>query len=371
MKKNTHLKRKDPALVKPQKLEAIKHEKGNTKSLFHVGEKKEEKTHIQLFSFNADTFQELENIKSIDDLPSFNPETHYWLNFHGLHDASLFEELGTRFGLSKLVLDAVLDTSLRPKIEFYPDYIYVRLKSMYVNPESGRTELEQMSFILGANFVISLQEKRQDIFQHIRKRIRNNDGGIRSLKTDYLLFTFFEAIIDNYYFALDRVDQRFFELQETIMNSSDSENIHQVLSNQKRLLVFKQNIGPLKEVMAGFTRVESKFIEPENLRYFNTLQDDVSYTYENLELYITLYNGLSDLHFANLSKTNNDVVQWLTIMSSIFIPITFICGLYGMNFEYMPELKYKYAYFMVLGFMFALSLVLLWNFWRKKWIKFK
>lgn len=349
------------------RINAFTQTKANPGELVHIGEQKIQKTAIQLFEYNEAGFEEY-SVEDLSSLPPFEDDKIYWLNFHGIHDIELMKKLGSRFGIEKLIMDDLLDTTQRPKAEFFDDYIFFTLKSIYEVDEYGMINVEQISFILGDNYIISLQEKEQDIFEYIRDRIRTKRGNARFRGSEYLQYLLLEAVIDNYFVVLDKIGVEVITLQELMLKKTEKENYFRIDKVKKNLYHLKKSIQPVKEAVLLLERIQHPYLKDDVKKYFSELKDDVLNILDSIDLNLQYSDSLENYHFSSLSQKTNDIMQVLTIVSSIFIPLTFIAGIYGMNFEHMPELQTKNGYFTTLGAMGLIAISLIVYFWRKGWL---
>jgi magnesium transporter len=338
-------------------------------TLVHIGEKKAEKIKITIIDYDETQLQEKE-AKAIEvcfpfkDLPTVT-----WVNIDGLHDIEVMEKIGKHFGLHPLVLEDVLNTDQRPKIEDFDDYIFVVLKMLCVDEDQEEIKAEQISIILGSNFVISFQERVGDIFDPLRERIRNAKGRIRKMGTDYLAYTLMDAIVDNYFTVLEKLGEKIEGMEEKLVTNPTPETL-QTIHNLKREMIFlRKSVWPLREVVSRLERGESKLIKDSTGIYLRDVYDHTIQVIDTIETFRDMLSGMLDIYLSSISNRMNQVMKVLTIIATIFIPLTFVAGIYGMNFEYMPELKwhwfYPKAFWLV---MIGVAGVMLVYFRRKKWL---
>ncbi len=322
---------------------------------------------IAFFDYDANTLNE-KQVEKIDECFPFKVSpTVTWINIEGI-DPRAIQTIDEHFGVHALVSEDIVNVGQRPKMEDYGDYIYIVLKMIYFNEKVNEIIDEQISLIVGANFVISIQEKEGDIFDPIRQRIRSSKGRIRTMGADYLAYALLDAIIDNYYVVLEKRGEDLENLEDEIM-ANPSNEIGQKIHQLKRDMIYlKRQIWPLREVVSGLQRNESKLISKQTGVYLRDLYDHTIQVMDTVESFREMLSGLHDSYLSGISNKMNEVMKVLTIFAAIFIPLTFLAGVYGMNFEFMPELKWKYGYFMLLGLMAVCGLGMVVYFKRKKWM---
>ncbi len=332
-----------------------------------IGEKKVGDVQSQLFIFNADTLKEVAQLKHFDEFERHNDGSHVlWLNFYGLHDTNLFEALGRCIGIDRFTLRQIVDTTQRPKVEEYDHYLFFSVKSILI--KENQLHVEQLSFLLGNTYLISFQEEKGDHFGHIRHKIRENLGVIRKKGSDYLLAQLLDAILDNYFETLDSIRRNMALLGETTLSNPKQATLLGIEDTKKSTELIKKALMPLKEALTNILNGRTNFISKTDKKYFRDLKNSCSSALEELESAQKTLEGLTNIYFSSLSQKMNETMKVLTTVATIFIPLTFIAGIYGMNFEYMPELKLKSGYFIVLGFMFFVLILMLIYFKIKKWI---
>lgn len=338
-------------------------------TLVHIGEKMREGTKITILDYDEQHFQEQES-KAVDECLLFKDKpTVTWVNVDGIHEVEVLERLGDCFGLHPLVLEDILNTDQRPKMEDYGDYIYTVLKMLYHNDESDGVVTEQISLVLGPNFVISFQEgKKGDVFDPVRERIRNGKGRIRSMGADYLAYSLIDSIVDNYFIILETLGEKIEFLEEELVTNPRPETV-QTIHDLKRAMIFlRKSVWPLREVVSGLERGESPLIQESTGIYLRDVYDHTIQVIDAVETFRDMLSGMLDIYLSSISNRMNEVMKVLTIIATIFIPLTFIAGVYGMNFRYMPELERPWAYPMVWLIMLAIGVLMLIYFRRKRWL---
>lgn len=336
-------------------------------TLVHVGEKKVEKVRLKVIDYDESEFTSRELTSVEESFPFKDSPTVTWLNLYGLHEPQILEKIGKHFGIHSLTMEDILNTDQRPKLEVFDNYLFLVLKMISTKAEDDSIEIEQISLILGRNFVFTFQERPGDVFAPLRRRLEEGRGRLRKRGADYLFYAIVDIIIDHYFLVLENMGERIEKLDEMVMDSSSPEITQTVKELKRELLMLRKQIFPLREVLATLTREDLDLIQPDTLPFLRDLYDHEIQVAETLENYRDLLTGVMDIYFTNLSNRMNEVMKVLTIIATIFIPLTFIAGIYGMNFEYMPELKWRWGYPAVLGVMFLLFIGMLFYFKRKKW----
>ena len=304
-----------------------------------------------------------------DCFPYKNKSTVTWINIDGIHRVDIIESIGKHFGVHSLVLEDILNTGQRPKMDNYGDYLFIVLKMIYCNGKESEIVAEQISLILGSNFVISFQEETEkDVFNPVRERIRSGCGRIRKMGPDYLAYALMDAIVDNYFAVLESLGEQIELLQEELIADPRPETL-QAINHLKREMIFlRKSVWPLREVVSGLERGESPLIKSETGIFLRDLYDHTIQTMDTLETCRDMLSGMLDIYLSSISNRMNAVMKVLTIIATIFIPLTFIVGIYGMNFKYMPELEWRWSYPLVLLVMAAIAVSMLIYFRRKKWL---
>ena len=337
-------------------------------TLVHIGEKKTEEIKITVIDYDETNFQERE-IKLIEECFSFKDKpTITWINVEGIHRTDIIQKLGDCYGFHPLVLEDILNTDQRPKIEDYKDYIYIVLK-MLSNNKSPEIIVEQVSLILGPNFVISFQEGvAGDVFNPVRERIRNEKGRIRSMGADYLAYSLVDSIVDNYFIILEKLGERIEDLEEELLINPSKETLHKIHQLKREMIFLRKAVWPLREVISAMERGDSALTKEYIRVYFRDVYDHTIQIIDVIETYRDMLAGMLDIYLSSISNKMNEIMKFLTIIGTIFIPLTFIVGVYGMNFEFMPELRWHWGYFSILFFMLVVSVFMLLYFKRKKWL---
>ncbi len=337
-------------------------------TLVYVGEKKVETVRITFIDYDEQSFEEKQVTKIEECLKLKDTPTVSWINIDGLHDIELLEKLGKGFELHPLVLEDILSTGQRPKFEDYEKYIFIVLKMLSFSEENQSIEVEQVSLILGPNYVISFQERIGDVFENIRDRIRNAKGRIRKMGPDYLAYALLDAVVDNYFAILEKLGEKIESMEEEVIGDPTEKTVQQIHSLKRQMISLRKSIWPLRELIGGIQKSESSLIKETTDVYLRDVYDHTIQIIDTIESFRDMVSGLLDIYLSSLSNKMNAVMKVLTIIATLFIPLTFVAGIYGMNFEYMPELKVRWAYGAVWLVMITIAVIMLFYFRRKKWI---
>jgi magnesium transporter len=337
-------------------------------SLVHVGEKKTEKAKITIIDYDQANFEEKEATTVEECFPFKETPTVTWINIDGLHEVDIIEKIGKHFNIHPLILEDILHTGQRPKMEDFEEYIFIITKMFAYEGETDTVRTEQFSVILGSNFVISFQEVSGDVFNALRDRIRNAKGRVRRMGADYLAYALIDSIVDHYFILLEKCSDRIEQLEEELAGDPQSETLQDIHNLKQEIVHLRKSVWPLREVISGLERVESPLITENLSMYLRDVYDHTIQVIDSVETYQDLLSGMIDLYLSGVSNKMNEVMKVLTIFASIFIPLTFLAGIYGMNFEFMPELKIRWAYPALWVVMISVAGVLIVFFKRKRWL---
>jgi len=336
-------------------------------TLVHVGEKKAEKVRITVMDYDESRIEEKE-LDSADQCGAYRDKpTVTWVNVDGVHEPSVIENIGRCYDLHPLLLEDILHTIQRPKAEDFESYVFMVVKMLYLRREDGKAEAEQVSVVLGENYVLTFQERPGDVFEVIRDRLRSGKGRIRKMGADYLAYSIMDAIVDNYFLVLEALGDDVEELEEEVVDRPDRGTLGRIYALKRELLFLRRSVWPLREVISGLERGESLLFRKPTLVYLRDVYDHTIQVIDTVEANREVVSGLVDVYLSSISNRMNDVMKVLTIIATIFIPLTFIAGIYGMNFQYMPELAWRPAYFVVLGLMAFVASLMMAYFKRKDW----
>jgi magnesium transporter len=337
-------------------------------TLVYTGEKKDETVSIHVIDFDEATFVETELTAVEACIPYKNKPTVTWINVDGVHNVTMLEKLGDCFGLHRLVMEDITNTDQRPKTEDYGEYLYIVLKMLSSGKDNGIVT-EQLSIIVGANFVLSFQEGLEgDVFNLIRDHLRSGKGRVRKMGADYLAYSLLDAVVDNYFVILEKFGDRI-ELLESELIEKPARGTVQKIYQLKRELIFLHNaVWPLREAVNSLGKHESPLVKDSTVPYIRDVYDHVIHVIDSVDIYREMITGMLDMYLSSISNRLNEVMKVLTAISLIFMPLTFIVGLYGMNFKYMPELEWHYGYPAVVLLMLVIGVVMYFYFKRKKWL---
>ena len=337
-------------------------------TLVQVEEKKAEKARISIIDYDEVQFQEKEAETVEECFPFKDKSTVTWINIDNIHQVEIMEKIGAHFGIHPLVLEDIMNPAQRPKIEDFENYIYVIAKMIYFDNKKNDIEAEQLSIILGPNFVISFQEKEGDIFNPIRDRIRKARGRIRKMKTDYLAYALLDTIVDHYFIVLEKLGEKIEGMEEELVTKPTPETLQSIHTLKRELIFLRKSIWPLREVVKSLESGESVFVLESTGIYLRDVYDHTIQVVDTVETFRDMVSGILDVYLSSVSNRMNEVMKVLTIIATIFIPLTFLAGIYGMNFKHMPELELPWGYPGLLVVMIAVGLAMVAYFRNKKWL---
>jgi magnesium transporter len=358
----------------PRRKSNIKPTKSGTKAglppgaLIHVGAQKTEKKTLELIQYSPLTINEQYSDNAQDILGKVDKSKVNWINIDGLHNVELVKAVGEYFGLNPLILEDVLNTDQRPKLEEYEDeIIFMPMKALNTLKNDG-IEYEQISFILGKHFILSFQEKEGDLFDKLRSRMHNPSVNLRHKKSDYLFYRLIDIVVDHYYLVMEHIGDHIESIEEEVYLHPTTKTMSRIQDVKREMIFLRKALYPTREALSRLIREKYKLIHPDTISYLNDVHDHIVQLIEIYEAYRDLVSNQMDMYMSTISNRMNEIMKVLTIISTIFIPLSFIAGVYGMNFQHMPELEWKYSYFAVLGVMFLIMIGMLLFFRRKKWL---
>lgn len=334
-------------------------------AVIHIGEKKIDKVKIEVFDYDESQCQVHALDRVEDSFPFKESPTITWLDIVGLHDTDVIKKVGSYFNIHLLALEDIVNTDHRPSSEISDSNIIVLLKMITYDAEKLEMDIEQVSFILGPNFVISFQEREGDIFDPLRKRIKEGKGRIRKKGSDYLLYALLDIVIDNYFIVLEKLGDKIEELEDRVFDNPQPEQLHEIHKIKREMIFLRKSVWPLREIIINLIRAEVALIQQSTVAFLQDLYDHTIQVIDTVEAFRDTASGLQDAYLSSISNKTNDVMKVLTIIATIFIPLTFMAGIYGMNFEHMPELKWHWSYLVFWMIIFAVG-VLMFSFFRKK-----
>lgn len=338
-------------------------------SLIHIGDVRETVTQMTVIDYCSENVKE-HNIQSLDEILKYKEsESVTWVIIEGLTNVDIVEQIGTMFDIHQLVLEDILNTHQRPKFEEYDDHLFIVLKSLLPENDQFSVTYEQISLLVLKNFVFVFKEKKDDLFHPIIQRIRSSSGRLRNLRADYLTYSILDTIVDQNFILIDSLDEAITSLEDILLTAEPVQNTLNTIQKLKREIIsIRKHVSPVRELISAMLRSESILIDQKNHIYLRDVSDHAIRVSESIESYREILTGLLDIYISSVSNKMNETMKFLTIFASIFIPLTFIAGIYGMNFEYMPELKWRWAYPALWAVFIILPIILLIYFRRKKWL---
>lgn len=338
-------------------------------TIFYTGDKADKNIDMELYLFDGKKSLR-KNLKENDDLSFLKNENNLvWLNVNGIHNVELINNIGNILNINSLVLEDLTNINQRVKIEVWEDYLFIVLKMTGINSITKDIEYEQVSFILGKNYLITFQEKAGDVFDTVRKRIEIPNSKIFQRGIGYLTYALIDVIADNYFVVLDKLEEKTDRLERKILNEFSDKLVEKILKLKGELAVLKKGIYPIREISAKFQSQDViSYFGKNNKMYLLDLHDHGITICDIIENMTSRTSELFQLYYSILSNDMNNVMKVLAIISTIFMPLSFLAGLYGMNFKYMPELEWNYGYFIILGIMVVLVIIMIIIFKKKKWL---
>ena len=338
-----------------------------------IGEKVTEKFGLDMVDYNAEALSvgtpaRLDDFHLLKETPS-----NTWIRVHGLHDAEAINRFCLGFGLHPLTIEDILHTSQRPKIDHYDDYLFLVINLIHYNDAAKEMSMEQISFVLGPSYLLSFHEKNDDIFDDVLDRLENNKGRIRKMGVDYLLYSLLDRVVDNFFSVLEKIGEEVEELEEELIADPAPETLQSIHSLKREMILLRKSVWPLREVINGLQRDETVFMGESIRVYLKDLYDHTIQVLDTVETFRDIISGMIDIYLSSVSNRMNEVMKVLTIFAVIFIPLTFIAGLYGMNFNTsqsplnMPELNWYFGYPFALMLMAGTAISMLVYFKKKKW----
>ncbi len=338
--------------------------------LIFVGDRKQEKSVFSLCVYDEKSVDEHDDISFDGTLGLFGEgdKKVRWLNIDGLSDVKIIEKIGHNLSIHPLVLEDIVNTDQRPKVEFFDEYVFVVVKMLSWDSKEKMIGSEQVSFLLFENSLVSFQERSGDVFEPVRNRLRLGKGRLRKRSVDFLLYALLDAIADQYFVVLEGLGEQIEQIESEVLKNPDPEVVKRIYSMKNELIFLRKAAWPLRDCINSLLRDESEFVSEPSLMFFRDVYDHLIQVIDTVESYRDMVSGLLDIYLSSMSNKMNEVMKVLTIFASIFIPLTFVAGIYGMNFEVMPELSWSFGYPLVWIVFVAMSLIMLVFFKRKKWI---
>jgi magnesium transporter len=337
-------------------------------------EERTEDVKITIIDYDHEKFQERQ-VKNIEEcFPFKETPTVTWINVDGIHRGDVIEKTGKNFDLHPLILEDIVTTGQRPKYEDFQSYIYTILKMIYYDESNDRIGVEQVSLIIGKNYVISFQEKPGDVFNFVRERIRNDKGRVRKMGADYLAYALIDAIVDNYFLVIEKMGEKIEGMEDELVTNPTPKALRIIHGLKRDTIFLRKSIWPLREVVNNLSRGESALIKKATSLYLRDVYDHTIQIIDTIESFRDIVAGMLDIYLSSMSNRMNEIMKVLTIIATIFIPLTFVAGIYGMNFNTrsspfnMPELNWRYGYLFALGMMAFIIITMVLYFRRKKWL---
>ena len=337
-------------------------------TLVHVGEQKIDKARITLMNYDQERLEEkvlkrIEESFACKDTPPVS-----WINIDGLHEVEVIEKIGTHFGIHPLTMEDIVNTGQRPKVEDFEDYIYLVFKMLKFDEATSHIASEQVSLVLSSYYLISFQETEGDVFNFVRERIRKGRGRIRKSGPDYLAYALIDAAVDHYFLILEKIGEKIEQLEERLHVQPTPEILQAIHDLKRELIYFRKQVWPIREVLNTWQKTESTLMQDANKVFIRDVYDHTIQVIDTIESFRDIVSGMMDLYLSAVSNKMNEVMKVLTIMATIFIPLTFVAGIYGMNFKYMPELEWKWSYLVLWMVLIAIFFGMIFYFKRKKWL---
>jgi len=336
--------------------------------LVYTGERVTEEARIDIIRYNGDSFEE-KTAKSVDECLVLEKRTDVtWINVSGIHQVENLQNLGECFNIHPLILEDILSTDQRPKLEDLDDYLFILVKALDYDETSQGVILEQVCMGVGPNYVLSFQERETGLFRPIVERLKSGRGRLRRMGADYLAYAFLDMVVDHYFVVLEQLGERIEILEEELIGRPSTPSVQMVHRLRREMILFRKSVWPLREVIGTLGRQESPLVRESTVIYLRDVHDHTVQIIDTIETFRDMLTSMLDLYLSSMSNRLNAVMKVLTIIATIFMPLTFIAGIYGMNFRYMPELEWVWGYPAVLLVMLLIALTMLASFKAKKWL---
>ncbi|MBP7052071.1 MAG: magnesium/cobalt transporter CorA [Phycisphaerae bacterium] len=337
-------------------------------TLIHIGEKREEAVRITYMDYDEQHFQEKQGVLVEECFPFKDTSTITWINIDGIDEISIIEKIGRAYDLHPLILEDIVTVGQRPKFDNYDKYAYIVLKMLTYNYATHTIGSEQMSIVFGTNFVLSFQEEVGDIFDPIRDRIRQAKGRVRKMGADYLAYSLIDAIVDSYFAILEKIGERIEGLEDELLEHPSEDLLREIHALKREMMSLRRSVWPMRELISAMQRDESPLICDQTRIYLRDVYDHTIQIIDAIEGFRDIVGGMLDIYLSSISNRTNAIMKVLTMIATIFIPLTFVSGVYGMNFEHMPEIQWRWGYPAVLLVMATAAGIMVTYFRRKKWL---
>ena len=337
-------------------------------SLVHIGERKTEKARITIIDYSESQYLE-KIVDTVEEtFPYLDEPTNTWINVDGIHDVDLIRKLGEHFKINPLALEDILNTEQRPKTEVYEDFVFIVLKMLTLDREKKEIQTEQLSIVLGSNFLITFQEIEGDDFNPIREQLKNPRGRFHKGGTVFLAYTLIDVVVDSYFKLLEDVGEHIEDMEVALMTKPNPAMIRDIQNLKRELIYLRKSVWPLREVISGFERCGASIIQDSMRPFLRDLYDHTIQVIDTIETFRDMLSGMVDIYLSSMSNRMNEVMKVLTLIATIFMPLSVVAGIYGMNFKYMPELERPWAYPAVLVLMLIVGALMVAYFKRRRWI---
>ncbi|WP_027721602.1 magnesium/cobalt transporter CorA [Maridesulfovibrio zosterae] len=335
-------------------------------SLIFTGQQKISKPQIRVTTYNDSSLTDID----MDEYKSITNDTDSicWINIDGVHDSDLIKNIGDNFNISIMNLEDIQDTGQRPCIDEYQDYLFATMKFLNTDNDEDRIKADQISFVLGNNYLITFQEQPSMIFDPVRKRLSKPKNKFRQNGPDYLFYTLIDCLLENYLKVIEGIGERIEEIEEEVLENPIPEQLEEINFYRREIAYIRKSIRPAREIISKTNKMDSEFISDNTAPYLKDLVSMLEQALDSLEIYKEILSDLFSTYNMSINSRLNETMKFLTVFATIFIPLTFLAGIYGMNFDVIPELHYKYSYYILLGLMLLIAFAMLAYFKRKKWI---
>lgn len=336
-------------------------------TLVHIGEKSDRHIKLSLMEYDENTLVEEEDVSIEVCLKKIQTPIMTWIQVNGVSDPAIIASLGNHFHLHALILEDVLNTTQRAKLDTYQNQVFLVLRLLKYTADNHELKDEQVSIVFGPNYLISFVETHEDFFKPIKERMRQGNNRLRCQEPDYLAYALLDLIVDQYFIVLEKVDVDLDNLEEELLYSPRINTMKKIQKAKREMIFLRKSIWPMRDVVNRFQRLDPPLVKPANQVYLRDVYDHLVQTIDIIEGFRDVVAGLMDIYLSNINIRTNEIMKVLTIVSTIFVPLTFITSLYGMNFDFMPELHYKWSYPLVLALMIAMAGGMLFYFRSKRW----
>ncbi len=336
-------------------------------SLVYIGDREAAPVRISILDYDTDNIRDIQEATIADACRFMQEDSVTWINVSGVHDTAVIRSIGEAFHLHPLVQEDIVNTEQRPKLEDYDDYLFIVAKMLTLAADGG-IQMEQLSMIVGNRYVICFQEGAGDVFDPVRARIKKGKGRIRRFGADYLAYALLDMVVDHYYAVFEQLEETIESLQERVIDAPTAEVLAEIQDFRHQVVHLRKTIWPLREVVSGLLKQDSSLLGDEVGLYFKDVYDHTIQAVDTLETYRDLIAGVFDIYLSSVSQKMNQVMKVLTIIATLFIPLTFVAGIYGMNFKYMPELDWQWSYPVFWGVVLIIAAVMVILFKRRDWL---